>query len=124
VARNQDDHVKNIAFLMNKAGDWSLAPAFDVTFSYNPAGTWTARHQMSLNGKRDGFALEDFRVCEKVAGLKRGRATAILGEVIAAVSKWPTFAAEAGVSSEWNDHVQASLRLAIGERAPRAGRRR
>ncbi len=122
VARNQDDHVKNIAFLMNKAGDWSLAPAFDVTFSYNPAGTWTAQHQMSLNGKRDGFALEDFRACEKVAGLKRGRATAILDEVVAAVSKWPTFAAEAGVSPEWTDHVQASLRLAIAERAPRASR--
>ncbi len=36
VARNQDDHVKNIAFLMNKQGEWSLAPAFDVTYSYNP----------------------------------------------------------------------------------------
>jgi serine/threonine-protein kinase HipA len=36
VARNQDDHVKNIAFLMDKDGHWSLAPAFDVTYSYNP----------------------------------------------------------------------------------------
>jgi serine/threonine-protein kinase HipA len=54
VARNQDDHVKNIAFLMNKEGQWSLAPAFDLTYSYNPSGAWTARHQMTLNGKRDG----------------------------------------------------------------------
>jgi serine/threonine-protein kinase HipA len=54
VARNQDDHVKNIAFLMNKEGLWSLAPAFDLTYSYNPSGAWTARHQMTLNGKRDG----------------------------------------------------------------------
>ncbi|MEA3348491.1 MAG: type II toxin-antitoxin system HipA family toxin, partial [Pseudomonadota bacterium] len=31
IARNQDDHVKNIAFLMDKTGIWSLAPAFDMT---------------------------------------------------------------------------------------------
>jgi serine/threonine-protein kinase HipA len=117
VARNQDDHVKNIAFLMNKAGDWALSPAFDVTFSYNPAGTWTARHQMTLNGKQDGFALEDFRVCEKVAGLKRGRAAAILDEVTAVVANWVTYAARAGVSSEWKDRIQANLRLAISPRS-------
>ena len=43
VARNQDDHVKNIAFLMDQQGQWSLAPAFDVTYSYNPAGAWTSK---------------------------------------------------------------------------------
>ncbi|MCY7388593.1 MAG: type II toxin-antitoxin system HipA family toxin, partial [Burkholderiales bacterium] len=49
VARNQDDHVKNIAFLMNKSGEWSLSPAFDMTYSFNPTGAWTASHQMSMN---------------------------------------------------------------------------
>ena len=43
VARNHDDHVKNIAFLMDKSGNWSLSPAFDMTYSFNPAGAWTAR---------------------------------------------------------------------------------
>ncbi len=38
MARNQDDHVKNIAFLMDKMGGWSLAPAFDVIYSYNLTG--------------------------------------------------------------------------------------
>ncbi|MCF7763200.1 MAG: HipA domain-containing protein [Verrucomicrobia bacterium] len=79
--RNQDDHVKNIAFLMNKQGDWSLAPAFDVTYSYNPTGSWTAPHQMSVNGKQDGFSLEDFERCAKSALMKRGRATTIIEEV-------------------------------------------
>ncbi|HIZ51540.1 MAG TPA: HipA domain-containing protein [Candidatus Pseudomonas excrementavium] len=61
IARNQDDHVKNIAFLMDRQGNWSLSPAFDVTYSYNPQGMWTGSHQMSMNGKRDGFMLEDFK---------------------------------------------------------------
>jgi len=81
VARNQDDHVKNIAFLMDKSGSWSLAPAFDITYSYNPSGAWTANHQMSLNGKRDGFNLDDFKACANTASMKRGRAEAILNEV-------------------------------------------
>ncbi|MDH3748919.1 MAG: type II toxin-antitoxin system HipA family toxin, partial [Gammaproteobacteria bacterium] len=59
VARNQDDHTKNIAFLMNKAGDWSLAPAFDVIYAYNPAGAWTSQHQMTINGARSGFQRSD-----------------------------------------------------------------
>jgi serine/threonine-protein kinase HipA len=63
VARNQDDHVKNIAFLMTKQGEWSLAPAFDVIYSYSPSGQWTATHQMTMNGKQDGFTMADFEAC-------------------------------------------------------------
>jgi serine/threonine-protein kinase HipA len=111
IARNQDDHVKNIAFLMDKAGRWSLAPAFDVTYSYNPTGDWTARHQMTMNGKRDGFTLADFRACAKSALMKRGRAEAIVEEVRAAVSKWPDYAEQAQVMNNWRKQIQRNLRL-------------
>lgn len=112
-ARNQDDHVKNIAFLMDREGRWSLAPAFDVTYSYNPSGAWTATHQMTLNGKRDNFTREDFEAGAKVAQLKRGRAAAILDEVLAAVRRWPEFAAEARLPGEWRDRIQAAHRVGI-----------
>ncbi len=115
VARNQDDHVKNIAFLMNREGAWALAPAFDVTYSYNPSGSWTATHQMTLNGKRDGFTREDFEACAKAALMKRGRAATILGEVQAAVARWPEFAAEARLAEEWTDRIQATHRLLFPE---------
>jgi len=92
VARNQDDHVKNIAFLMDKRGKWSLAPAFDMTYSFNPSGSWTDRHQMSLNGKRDEFTLGDFKAAAETISMKRGRAETILGEVIKAVKRWREFA--------------------------------
>lgn len=111
VARNQDDHVKNVAFLMNKAGEWSLAPAFDVTYAYNPQGLWTARHQMTLNGKRDGFERADFRACANVAGLKRGRADTLLDEVLEVVSGWRGYAENVQLPPEWIDTVQANLRL-------------
>ena len=113
VARNQDDHVKNIAFLMNKQGQWSLAPAFDVTYSYNPTGAWTATHQMTLNGKRDNFTLQDFEAGAKAALMKRGRAAKILHEVCDGVKRWPEFAAEAIVPLEWRVKIQNSHQLAF-----------
>lgn len=115
VARNQDDHVKNNAFLMDKQGRWSLAPAFDVTYSYNPTGTWTATHQMTLNGKRDGFTMADFRACAKSALMKRGRAQAIVEEVQQAVKRWPEFAAKAQVAETWQGPIQKSHRLSFPE---------
>lgn len=111
VARNQDDHVKNIAFLMDRRGSWSLAPAYDVTYSYNPSGKWTARHQMTLNGKQDGFTMEDFWAFAEVASMKRGRAEAILDEVRKTVSRWRDFADEAGVDSDQRDAIQRALRV-------------
>ena len=111
IARNQDDHVKNIAFLMDKAGGWSLAPAFDVTYSYNPTGSWTDRHQMTMNGKRDGFTLADFRAFAKIALMKRGRAETIVDEVRTAVKRWPEFAEQADVMKEWRNQIQHNLRL-------------
>jgi len=111
VARNQDDHVKNIAFLMNKSGEWSLSPAFDMTYSFNPAGAWTASHQMTMNGKRDNFTLEDFNACAKTASMKRGRAAKIVADVQATVSKWRSFAEKAGVPDVVREKIQRTLNL-------------
>lgn len=116
VARNQDDHVKNVAFLMDRSGVWSLSPAFDVTYAYNPAGLWTARHQMTINGKADNFGLADFRACAQVAGLKRGRDGEILREVVAAVEKWPRYAREAGVQPAQLEQIRRTLRLQFAAR--------
>jgi serine/threonine-protein kinase HipA len=116
IARNQDDHVKNIAFLMNKKGEWSLAPAFDVTYSYNPTGTWTATHQMTLNGKRDDFLKEDFAECARSAVMKRGRAEAIIEEVQAAVKQWPEFAVAAKLGREWTQRISEQHRVFAASR--------
>lgn len=93
-AVNQDDHVKNFAFLMDEAGAWRLSPAFDVTFARG--GSFTRRHQMSFNGKRDDFTRGDVLAVGGRLGLpKDGRD--ILDEVCAAVGQWPGHAADAGV---------------------------
>jgi serine/threonine-protein kinase HipA len=113
IARNQDDHVKNIAFLMKKSGDWSLSPAYDMTYSYNPTGDWTGTHQMSLNGKRDKFDLEDFKACARTVPMKRGRAEEILEEVQNAVLRWEEFSTQANVSDSFITKIENAHRLDI-----------
>ncbi len=113
IARNQDDHVKNIAFLMDKAGNWSLSPAFDMTYSYNPSGDWTSRHQMSLNGKRDDFTLDDFKACAKNVSMQRGRAQEIVHQVQTAVLQWPSLADKSGVAPAVADGIAKTLRTQI-----------
>ena len=93
VARNQDDHVKNIAFLMDRGGEWRLSPAFDLVYAFNPSGSWTAQHQMSLNGRRDGFTVEDFREVGRTASMKRGRADGDRGGGARGGASWPKLAA-------------------------------
>ena len=113
IGRNQDDHVKNIAFLMDQSGTWSLSPAFDMTYSFNPSGAWTSTHQMSLNGKRDNFILEDFRACAKNTSMKRNRAEEILRQVQEAVWKWADFAADAGVSEDIAEKIRKAHRTGL-----------
>lgn len=116
VARNQDDHVKNIAFLMDRQGIWSLSPAFDVVYAYNPQGRQTRHHQMSINGRVDGFTVEDLRAVGEIAGLKRGEAKRILAEVTEAVAAWPERAAEAGLEQERIERIRRAHRLKLPRR--------
>lgn len=115
VGRNQDDHVKNIAFLMDKGGSWRLSPAFDMTYSYNPSGAWTAQHQMTLNGKQDNFTMADFRECAKSSMMKRGRAEKIVNEVCEIVGNWPHYAERAQIPDFWIENIHRNLRLSFPE---------
>ena len=110
VGRNSDDHVKNIAFLMNRRGEWRLSPAFDISYAWNPSGEWAGRHQMSVNGKRDGFEREDLLALAEVADIKTPRAHQMIDRVIEAFRRWPDIAADAGIPDEQIMKIQKSQR--------------
>ncbi len=113
VARNCDDHVKNIAFLMNRRGEWHLSPAFDISYAWNPRGEWTSRHQMSINGKRDGFERNDLLALASIAGIKKPRANQILDEIIDAVRRWPQFAVKADVPDVRINEIRSNHRTEL-----------
>ena len=109
-ARNQDDHTKNLSFLMDRLGTWHLAPAYDVIYSYNPSGAWTSRHQMSLAGKRDHFTRADLLEAASAANVKAPKALKILAEVAEAVREWGSFAENTGVEERQAELIGASHR--------------
>jgi serine/threonine-protein kinase HipA len=106
VARNCDDHVKNIAFLMDRKGVWRLAPAFDVTYAWNPRGEWTSRHQMSIGGLRHGFSRHELLEFALFADVKKAPAEAMLDRILEVTGRWPEFADRAGVEPERIEEVQ------------------
>lgn len=111
VTRNQDDHTRNIAFLMADDGMWRLSPAFDLTWAFNPAGTWTNRHQMSVNGKRDDFTRADLSTVARQFGIKDENG--LLEPIAAAVSNWSRFAKEADVGIDQQKAIARTHRLAL-----------
>lgn len=113
LARNQDDHVKNIAYLMDRSGTWRLAPAFDLTFAFNPDGPWTGQHQMTIHGKRGAFAWSDLAACAEVAGLKPKQAAAIFDQVRAAVLTWPAVATELGIAESTANAIASAQRTEL-----------
>lgn len=107
VTRNQDDHTKNISFLMDKSSSWRLSPAYDLTFACNPQSRWTCRHQMSINGKREGVTREDLLVVARRMNIKKP--DRIIDEVLHSASKWEQYAASAGVSRKQSEAIGSLL---------------
>lgn len=106
IARNQDDHTKNISFLMNREGKWRLSPAYDISWCYNPQGAWTAKHQMSINGKWDDITEQDMLDVAKNVNIKQPGQ--IIEQVRDAVAMWPKLAAEHGIPRYIIDQIGAT----------------
>ena len=111
VARNQDDHVKNISFLMDRSGSWRLSPAYDVAYSYNPSGSWTRDHQMSLAGKRNDFSRDDLMIFASNAGLKPNKASHAIEDVVTSVENWHEHADKSGVEQLDVARIENTFRM-------------
>lgn len=113
MTRNQDDHVKNIAFLMNREGQWRLAPAFDVAYSYNPTGDWTSQHQMSLNGKRDAFDRADLTALASMADVKPRKAADMIQQIGDSMERWPEHVEKAGLPTSDTKRISKTFRTVL-----------
>lgn len=108
IARNQDDHVKNISFLMDRQGRWSLSPAYDVTYAYDRSNLWLARHQMSINGKTENYNLDDILMSGKQMNISRAKALNIIEEVEGSVSQWKKFSEQAKIREEVFQEIKSN----------------
>lgn len=111
IARNHDDHTKNHSFIMDKDGTWKLAPAYDLCYTYSPSGQWTNKHQMSVNGKRDDFSIQDLVKVGEDQGIHNPKY--IVENIISAVSNWPTYASANDVNPAFKMQIGEHLRINI-----------
>ncbi|MDE6244625.1 MAG: type II toxin-antitoxin system HipA family toxin, partial [Treponemataceae bacterium] len=109
LAANQDDHVKNVSFLMDRTGRWTLAPAYDITFAYDKDNKWLRGHQMTVNGKTTDIAATDIVAAGTAMGLKERRCKDIAEECTEVIAHFPDFAKEAGIRKETVDYINSVI---------------
>jgi serine/threonine-protein kinase HipA len=113
IGRNQDDHTKNTGFLMDRAGKWSLSPAFDLTYAYDPTGKFTRNHQCWLNRKNNDFLYEDLTQFGRYCNLSEKKSQDIIAGVGEAFSHFSRLAAEYELSNNLRKTVETNLRLGL-----------
>ncbi len=119
LAVNQDDHVKNISFLMDRQGRWHLSPAYDITFSYNPENKWLRAHQMTVNQKSDQICHADLIAAGDRMGLKKRKCENIISEVSGVVQNFQKYAEKSGLREEVFASVMGVIGLSTQNHAPR-----
>ncbi len=111
IGSNNDDHTKNISFLMNETGQWSLSPAYDVTFAYNPSNLWLSQHQLSINNKRRDITRND--LLSLAAQMNVKKVNEIIENVRDVISKWNDYASNSGIAGSQIKAIGATHLLNI-----------
>lgn len=107
IARNCDDHTKNFSFIMNKSGEWKLAPAFDMCHAYRPESTWVSQQSLSINGKRKDITVSDMLEVAQNMSIKKPEK--VIGQINNVVKKWPRYADKMKVKEDLRDAIQKTL---------------
>ena len=107
---NVDDHSKNFAFLMDKEGVWSLAPAYDLLFTVDLDGPkYLNKHSLSVGIKTDAITKEDLLIFAKENDISS--ANQIIEEVGQVISDWNVFAHDAEVPEKWIRRITEALQI-------------
>jgi len=114
LAHNRDDHVKNVAFMLNSEEEWQLAPAYDLTFARGPGG----EHTMTVDGEGRAPGYSHIRKLAAAADLSGREVAAVVEAVSEAVAGWPRFARVAGVSKESTRTINAEIRQCLKRLGP------
>ena len=109
VGCNQDDHVKNFGFMMDRQGSWDITPAYDLCHA--EGSDFTRFHQLSINSKTSDFTVGDLKNLAKFARLPRNREKIVLEQTVDAFSKWHQTAKELNIPKTLQEQVLRTLRL-------------
>lgn len=110
---NNDDHVKNFSFLMDRRGTWSVSPAYDICYAYKENNPWIKQHQMSINGKSTLITEQDLIACGKSFGLSADFCKRVIEQTTLVVSKWLEYADKSKVQEEKATQIQDNLKTEL-----------
>ena len=80
-----------------------------MTYAHNPNGEWTNKHQMTINGKRQGFVYNDLTTVADEMNIKKG--SRIIDQVVDVVSRWKKFANVVSVENKQIEALSKTHRL-------------
>jgi serine/threonine-protein kinase HipA len=107
LARNCDDHTKNFAFIMDREGKWSLAPAFDLCHTFSPANPWVSHQALSVNGKRGNIGRDDFLQVARQMNVRK--AASLIERVNELVKDWDFYAKKTEVDKKLKQAIKSTL---------------
>lgn len=113
IGRNQDDHTKNFGFVMERDGNWTLSPAYDMTYAFDPLGKWTKEHQISLSKKRDNFEHKDLMLFASKCSINERNANGMIDQVIQAFQKFEPLAKQLEVPKDLRKQIIFSQRTSV-----------
>ena len=111
LAKNYDDHAKNISFLMDKSGTWYLAPAYDMTYAYDRSNIWLNSHQMSISGKRDEISKEDLINAGIRMNLNKMKCVSIIEQIETVVADWKKYANTVSIRKNSIDVIRKGVKV-------------
>ena len=98
----RDDHAKNFSFILDAStGQWSLAPAYDLTFSSGPGG----EHSTTVAGEGRAPAYHHFVELAKQYDIPTKEVKSMIAEIADSKERWPEFAEAAGVSEAGTNDI-------------------
>ena len=107
LATNYDDHTKNFAFILKKDGNWRLAPAYDLCFSFDPTNHWVSKQTLSVNSKRLRITKKDLMTIAKDNNIKKGER--IIENINSVVKSWNQYASQADVRTDLKKRIKNNL---------------
>jgi len=109
IFNNRDDHVKNFAFIMDHDGNWSLSPAYDITYAIGPNG----EHTMTVLGEGKAPRIQDvYKVCDNHS-IKQKEIDVIIEQVIDASKKFSFYAEEYSLSAKMRKEIEVKIQSNI-----------
>lgn len=102
MAHNRDDHAKNFSFLMNHQGEWSFAPAYDLTFSHGPGG----EHSNTVYGEGKAPNLEHVQKLANEFSIKKSLLNEMIEQTSYALSQWEFLCADLEISPKSTKEIE------------------